>query len=49
MCVLPLNLDSIESKEVVAYGRVFAFPCNRINDFDNHKCRLIVYYIHNVY
>lgn len=48
MCVLPLKLDFIESKEVRAYGRSYTFPYYRFNVFNNHKYRLIVYYIHNV-
>ena len=48
MCVLPLTLDFIESKEVSAYGRILTFPYYRINVFNNHKYRLIVYFIHNV-
>lgn len=48
MCVLPLNFDFIESKEVRAYGRIYTFPYYRINVLNNHKYRLIVYCIHNV-
>jgi len=31
-----------------AYGRTFTIPNNSINVINNHKYRLIVYYIHNV-
>ena len=48
MCVLPLNLNLVESKEVIAYGKFFSNPYNRIYVFNSHKCRLVVYYIHNV-
>lgn len=46
--MLPLNLDYYRERGGDYYGRIFAIPYFGIYDFNDHKCRLIVYYIHNV-
>jgi len=48
VCVTSKPRFVVESKEVVAYGRIFTMPNYRFNVINNHKCRLVVYYIHNV-
>lgn len=48
MCVTSKLRFIVESEEVIAYGRIFTIPNYRINVIGNHKCRLVVYYIHNL-
>jgi len=48
VCVTSKPRFCVESKEVVAYSRIFTMPNYRFNVIHNHKCRLVVYCIHNV-
>lgn len=46
-CIIATHMI-LEATNIGIYGRIFTFPYYRIYNFSNHKCRLIVYYIHNV-
>ena len=48
VCVTSKTRFIVESEEVVAYGRIFTIPNYRVDVIKNHKCRLVVYYVHNV-